>query len=135
MQRSSTHTRHLKARRSAEQFFLVAQELQNLVNPVPVEFESKRREKRQPRTLSISVQPLDEDFQNDGDVFWLVSRDISLRGIGMVSYDRIDHRFVRLGLIGESVSVIGKVRHNTSIGNEYPLYLVGVEFLNEMDFA
>jgi len=34
--------------------------------------------------------------------------------------------------MNESVSVIGNVQHNTSIGHHYPLFLVGIEFVNEI---
>lgn len=114
-----------------EEFLLVAQALQNLGHSSASPFEQKRHHKRTPRTLSISVQPLDDDFQPDGEPFWLVTRDISLKGIGMISSDPIEHQFVRIGLMDESTTVIGQVRHNSSIGHKHPLYLVGIEFLNK----
>ncbi|MEL7498235.1 MAG: PilZ domain-containing protein [Planctomycetota bacterium] len=117
---------------SAE-FYLVAQELQNLLSAKPTDFDSRRKHQRVPRSISISVEPVDADFQSQGEPFWVVSRDISRRGIGLISYDPIRHEFVRIGLLNENISVIGQVRHNTAIGHRYPLYLVGVEFLNEME--
>jgi hypothetical protein len=112
----------------SEQFLLVARALQNLGDSSLKQYQ-ERRHQRIPRSLSVSVQPLNEDFQPDGEPFWLVSRDISLTGIGLISLDPIVHRHVRLGLLDENVSVIGEVRHNSSIGTHHPLYLVGVEFI------
>lgn len=113
-------------------FFLVAQELQGMVDTEPSEFPSVRRHPRRLRSISISVQPLNDDFQPDGDLFWVVSRDISTRGLGLICPDAIGHGYVRVGLMNESVSVIGNVQHNTSIGHHYPLFLVGIEFVNEI---
>lgn len=114
-------------------FYAVAVELQRLIDPTPPEFSCRRRHQRTPRSISISVQPLDEDFQPVGEACWLVSRDISPGGIGLISYDPLESEYVRLGLLNEKVSVIGRVRHNTSIGHKYPLYLVGIEFANEIE--
>lgn len=116
-----------------EQFMIAVRTLQNLTEPEQSTFEPKRRHQRFLRSLSISVQPLDEDFQPDGELFWLVSRDISLKGIGLVSCDPIQHEYVRVGLLDQNISLIGKVRHNSSIGQQHPLYLVGVEFLSDED--
>lgn len=119
---------------AAQAFFEVAKELQNLIDPEFSLLDCQRNRDRTPRSISISVQPLNEHFHEQGEPFWLVSRDISVAGLGLVSYEAIKCEFVRIGLLNESVNVIGRVRHNTSIGNKYPLYLVGVEFLNEIEF-
>ena len=125
---------HLQSRPLAKhRFFLVAQELQQLIDPEPPEFLSVRRHPRTERSISISVQPLNDDFQPDGDLFWVVSRDISIKGIGLICHEPVAHGYVRIGLMNEAVTVIGKVRHNTSIGHHYPQFLVGIEFLNEID--
>ena len=121
------------ATKSPKEFFLVAQELQNLLDPKPSSFDSRRKHQRIPRSISVSVQPLDEDFQAVGRPFWVVSRDISIRGIGLISYEPIRHDYVRVALLNENVAVFGRVRHNTSIGHKCPLYLVGVEFLNDLN--
>lgn len=112
----------------SEQFYLVVRALQNLVGTDAPQ-DQRRRHQRIPRSLSISVQPLDDDFAADGETFYLVSRDVSMGGIGLISPDPIAHRYVRIGLLDESVSVIGEVRHNSSIGTHHPLYLVGIMFL------
>ena len=115
------------------EFFLVAQELRDLVDFEPPEFRGHRRSCREVRSISISIQPLNEDFQPTCDPFWVVSRDISTQGIGVISHDPIGHDYVRIGLMNEHVTAIGKVRHNTSIGEKYPLFLVGIEYLHPAD--
>lgn len=114
-------------------FYAVAVELQQLIDPTPPEFQCRRRHRRTPRSISVSVQPLDDDFDVNGDRFWLVSRDISPGGIGLISYDPIEADYVRLGLLNEKVSIIGRVRHNTSIGDKYPLFLIGIEFMSDIE--
>ena len=122
-----------KGKKKLRDFYAVAIELQQLIDPKPLEFDCRRRHERTPRSISVSVQPLNEDFVPVSDPFWLVSRDISPAGIGLISYDPIEVENVRLGLLNERVSIIGQVRHNTSIGHKYPLYLIGVEFLSEIE--
>jgi hypothetical protein len=117
------------------QFFLMAQQLQSLIEPDPHEHLAVRRQPRRLRSISISVQPLDDDFQPDGDRFWVVSRDISIKGLGLICHDPIAHGYVRVGLMNELATTIGNVRHNTSIGHEYPLFLVGIEFVNEIELS
>jgi hypothetical protein len=117
------------------EFFLVAQELRTIRGEHSPNRRNDRRTKRETRTISISVQPLDEDFQAVEDPFWVVSRDISPKGLGLICHDPIEHEYVRIGLLNEKITAIGRIRHNTPIGETYPLYLVGIEFLQETDFA
>lgn len=112
-------------------FFLAARESQGLGRIMATNRRGRRDNIRVPRSISVSIQPLDDDFRADGGVFWVVSRDISVKGLGLISYDPIYHEFVRVGLVDEGVSVIGRIRHNTSIGHDFPLFLVGVEFIIE----
>ena len=131
--RHNENAYHSRNRTPQTDFFLVAQRLRTMVDVEPSEYKSRRKHPRESRSISLSVQPLDEDFQKDGDLFWVVSRDISLKGVGLICPEPIDHQFIRVGLLEENVSVIGRVCHNTSIGSEYPLYLVGVEFIRETE--
>ena len=114
-------------------FFLAAQELRNINKGDATESRDARRNPRFTRTISISLQPLDNDFQPVGDEIWVVSRDLSPKGLGLICHDPINHEYVRVGLLNERITAIGRIRHNTSIGGMYPLFLVGIEFLHETD--
>ena len=89
----------------------------------------RRRHRRRYRSISLKIQPLNHDFHNDGEPFWVISRDISRSGLGFINSEPIQHDYLRIGLLDHEITVIGQVRHSTSIGDHYPLYLVGVEFL------
>jgi len=93
--------------------------------------DNRRQHRRDPVSISIRITPLDCDFQPDGDSFWTMSRDISLKGLGFVNPEPIEHRFIRIGLRDEGAKVTAKVCHCTSIGDRYPLYLIGVQFVEE----
>ena len=93
--------------------------------------KNKRRSRREPRSVSLSIQPLDLDFCPDGEAFWAVSRDVSNGGLGFVNSEPIQHEYVRIGLFDEAATMIARVCHSTSIGVKCPLYLVGVQFLDE----
>ncbi len=116
-------------------FFLVAQQLRDMVDLEPYEFQTRRGNPRTTRSLSVSLQPLDDDFQPCGNMFWVVSRDISPKGMGLICHDRLNCQYVRSGLMNEHVTVISRVCHNTSIGEKYPLFLVGIEFLNQLEMG
>lgn len=93
--------------------------------------KKQRKHKRQPRSISLSIQPLDLDFCPDGEAFWAVSRDVGNGGLGFINSEPIQHEYVRIGLFEEEATMIARVCHSTSIGVKYPLYLVGVQFLDE----
>ena len=115
-------------------FFLMAQQIRVRFEPKRLTSDDgdvncfRRKHQRTFRSISVSVQPLDDDFQPCGSVFWVISRDVSLHGMGLISHEPFAHRYVRLGLMEQSVSTIAEVRHNTAIGGKYPLFLVGVNF-------
>ena len=90
-----------------------------------------RSSNRYPKRLSLSIQPLDEDFLPDGEPFFAISSDMSKRGMGFILDEPMVHTHLRITLKDDNVSVIAELRHNTSIGIEYPMFLIGVEFLDE----
>ncbi len=79
----------------------------------------------------MQIQPLDLDFQPDGDSFWAMTRDISLRGIGFVNPEPVTHDFIRIGVLDFDKTIIARVCHSTSIGVDFPLFLIGVEFVGK----
>jgi len=96
------------------------------------ENDTRRASSRYPKRLSLMLQPLDEDFLPDGGSFFAISSDVSKRGLGLILDDPMaTNLHLRITLESEGASVVGVVRHSTSIGIEYPLYLIGVEFLDE----
>ncbi|MEM7452717.1 MAG: PilZ domain-containing protein [Planctomycetota bacterium] len=109
---------------SARRFVEVAR---GLSDPHP----GRRTEPRSPRSISLRVQLLDEDFHPAGDPFWTVSRDISVRGLGFIIPEPVDHKFLKIGLGENMPMVFSEVRHCTSIGQDYKLYLIGVRFLDD----
>ncbi|MDG1872752.1 MAG: hypothetical protein P8J27_02480 [Mariniblastus sp.] len=116
------------------EFISAAQKLKNMFNGNG-EFDSDRctrKHKRRMQSISVSVQPLDRDFKKSGEMFWVVSRDISIKGICLICNDPIKHAHIRIGLMNETVTAIGRIKHSTSVESRFPLYLVGVEFLNEL---
>lgn len=93
--------------------------------------DCRRKFQRHSQRLSLLIQPLTQDYLPQGEDFRAVSSDLSLKGMSFVYPDRVTNDFVRVSFENLSVSVICKVQHNSSIGIDYPLYLVGVEFLDE----
>ncbi|MFK7766991.1 MAG: hypothetical protein AB8B55_07195 [Mariniblastus sp.] len=129
--RDSDYSYHAQDTQINTDFFLVAQRLRTMGVEPSDDDNNKRKHRREVRSISLSIQPLDDDFQPEGPVFWVVSRDISVEGIGLISPEPIYQKHVRLGLLEERVTTIGRVCHSTSIGNEYPLYLIGIEFVSD----
>lgn len=134
MRRNTVSTFDSTWSQSDQDFFLTAQQLRIGTEPDKRQTDHaqgndfRRRHSRGLRSISVSIQPLDDDFQPCGSVFWVVSRDVSLQGMGLISHEAISSRYVRLGLMDQAVSTIAEVRHNTAIGGKYPLFLVGVKF-------
>ena len=93
--------------------------------------DCQRQFRRHSARLTLLIQPLTEDFQPDGEPFNAVSSDLSLKGMAFVNPEEVSHEFVRVSFDNLNVSVICKVQHNSSIGIDYPMFLVGVEFLDE----
>ncbi len=52
-----------------------------MANPI----SQSRSEQREPRSLSLEILPLDDDFQPAGNPFWSVSRDVSVQGLGVLN--------------------------------------------------
>ena len=91
----------------------------------------RRDNARLSKRLSLKIQPVDDNFFVDGEPIWAISSDISRRGMGFIIDDPMAHEYLRITLENEKVSVIAALRHCTSIGTTHPLYLIGVEFLDE----
>ena len=90
---------------------------------------SCREDVRHPKSISVIVQPLDDDFLSDGEPFWVMSRDVSRKGIAFVNVLPTQHQYVRLRMLDYDASAVCRVCHCTAIGDDLPVYLTGVEFL------
>jgi len=91
----------------------------------------KRSEDRMLRSVTVVIQPLDMDFQADGESFHTISRDISSNGMGFICKDPLLHEYIRIAMPEQTqATVIARVCYNLSVGNEYPLYLAGVQFVS-----
>ena len=89
----------------------------------------RRNDARTPRSVSLEIQPLNMDFQPDGESFYALSRDVSSNGLGFVNSDPLSHEYIRIGMPEQTeATIIAKVRYNLSVGVGYPLFLVGVSF-------
>ena len=110
------------------------QDFQDLISTLATTQEiacDRREETRICRSLSLVIQPLNENFHPVGDPFWALSRDINQQGLGFVNPDPVDHDFVRISICSYQATVVARVCHSTSLGLYYPLYLVGVEFVTD----
>ena len=115
-------------------FFLAAEQLKQMVDREPPSFSNVRRHQRS-MSIPVSIQPLDEDFNAVGEQFWAVSRDISPLGMALIFPEPLNFGYVRIGLLNKNASVISRVRHNTSIGETHPMFLVGVEFISGTELS
>lgn len=112
-------------------FFLAAQRFREIVRPnnrLRVG-ENPRKFIRELRSFSVTLQPLNDNFEPIGEPTWVVSRDLSQNGMGVISQDLIEHNYVRIRLPDDSRSVIGNIRHVTAIGLDCRLFLIGIEFV------
>jgi c-di-GMP-binding flagellar brake protein YcgR len=95
---------------------------------------NQRRESvRHPKSISVIVQPLNEDFLPDGEPFWVMSRDVSRNGMAFVNVLPTQHQYVRLRMLDYDASAVCRVCHCTAIGSDLPVYLTGVQFLEGED--
>ena len=90
--------------------------------------DNRRLDVRSPCSLAALIEPLDSDFQRCGDPFFVTSRDITENGIGFVHPVKVLEEYVRVELVAHQTSVIGRVCHNTDVGFNLPMYLVGIQF-------
>ena len=101
--------------------------LQSLCSPKEAS-DNRRTDVRSPCSLATLIEPLDSDFQSCGDPFFVTSRDITENGIGFVYPAKVLEEYVRVELVAHQTSLIGRVCHNTDIGFNLPMYLVGIQF-------
>ena len=110
----------------------VVEEFYTLVWELSKSGFERRTEERIAISVALKIQPLDMDFHVDGESFLALTRDFSQGGLGFISPEPFDHKHLRLSIPGNgTASIIGRVCYNLPVGDEQPLYLVGVQFVSQ----
>ncbi len=105
--------------------------LSDIAEPVEVE---RRKYSRVPQSLILNIQPLNNDLQPVGDSFQAITRDVSTNGVGFLYNSPFPTKYVRVGATKHSVSQsVARVCFNKAYYGEKVVYLVGVEFIDELD--
>jgi hypothetical protein len=93
----------------------------------------RRIESRNPVTIPVTIQCLDGYYRPTGSSITAVTNNLSGGGIGLVSPRPIDCKSILVLLksqSGESLNLIGTVRHCTAVGDQYH---VGASFVVQWD--
>ena len=96
--------------------------------------KDRRRHKRIPRSIGITVQPLDVEHMECAHSFFAITRDISVGGLAYMSPNVTESELVMLTLESDpSRGVVSRVCGSSLIhANEYErVFLTSVEFLFE----
>ncbi len=98
----------------------------------PFPWREQRLEKRNLMVVPVLGRPVDDAYRPIDEPFWLVSRDISSKGIGLVHMDRFDHKLLALqmSIAGEEVVVIGRVEWQRGTG---PFCSTGAVFVDKLE--
>jgi hypothetical protein len=90
----------------------------------------RRAEARVPKSILLHVQPLDSNFDPNGQPFKAVTRDFSDAGLGFLHKHEFESEYVQIGPNEHSQSQsIARVCYNVAYGGGADLYLIGVAFL------
>jgi hypothetical protein len=93
---------------------------------------NRRGDTRTPRSLVLTVQPLNQRLEPVGESFRAVTRDISETGMGFLHQFPFPTNFVRIGPTADSISQsLARVCYNVVYQGDEMMYLVGVEFESE----
>ena len=91
----------------------------------------RRANERYTMVLPVVVQPVDEQFNSVGDIFDVVTRDLSPKGVGLIHLDPIFHEFLALHMIlaNTEVNVVARVVWRSPLG---PFCGTGAEFISRL---
>jgi hypothetical protein len=95
-----------------------------LTSGVFIPGKERRKEPRYAVAIIVEVQPLDKDFQPAGDVFRVVTRDISASGIGILDSRPVDCKYLAVQLTnpeGEQMQMVMEVLRCQRLGNIYDI--------------
>ena len=90
---------------------------------------NRRNYDRVPWRTTIEVQPLTEDLSPCEDSFQALSSDISREGLGIVAPILPTSPYIRITVPETEVAMFATIIHTTDIGDDYPQYLIGTEFM------
>ncbi|MEM7474872.1 MAG: PilZ domain-containing protein [Planctomycetota bacterium] len=105
------------------------QAFKSILKNLTVGNPNRRDSDRVPWRSSVELHPLDADFNPAGEKLKAFSSDISRKGIGLISPLPVEHEFVKIVVPDAELSLYGRVMHTTNIGDEWPQFLVGIQFL------
>jgi len=99
----------------------------------PWQGENRRRWRRCKRVTYVELQPLDADLVLSGKPVWGMTRDFSRHGIGLTTAYKLNCTYVKITVREDGYTGVAIIRHLRNIASdlEQPLYLVGVELVDE----
>ena len=122
----------------AEYFSHPPEALSELVQRLTEEFHDfesirdRRSGTRLRRAIPVLVQPISKNFRPLASCFQALTRDISTRGIGLISIKSIQYQFVaiRLTMNGKQIDVAAEVLRCEQLGI---YYVVGCQFITKLN--
>ena len=98
----------------------------------PHPWRDRRLEKRNLMVIPVLGRAVDDNYQPIDEPFWLVSRGISSRGIGLVHMDRFEHKLLALQMTiaGEEVVVVTRIEWQRGTG---PFCSSGASFVAKLE--
>ncbi|QDV47149.1 hypothetical protein Enr13x_70580 [Stieleria neptunia] len=93
----------------------------------------RRASRRVPRTLEISVQPMDLQMKESGRSFFAITRDISQGGLAFLSSQKSDFEKAVVSLNeGIAPGIVCRICHSSMIHSSGPeeVWLTNVEYLH-----
>ncbi len=109
--------------------------IERLTSGVFAPEKERRKEPRYSVATIVEVQPLDEEFQSQGDVFQVVTRDISASGIGILDSRPVNCKYLAVQLTspeGRQMQMVMEVLRCQPMGN---IYDIGGKFVTEQGAA
>ncbi|MDV6029089.1 MAG: PilZ domain-containing protein [Phycisphaera sp. RhM] len=93
----------------------------------------RRASRRVPRTLEISVQPMDVQMKETGRSFFAITRDISQGGLAFLSSQKSDFEKAVVSLNdGVAPGIVCRICHSSLVHSSGPeeVWLTNVEYLH-----
>ena len=111
---------------SEKEIFLAVSRLIDLVPDDPP--GDRRLGDRTQVTVSVEIQPLDDDFEPLGEIVQGVTSNLSSMGIGLIADEEIKTRYVQVKLFaaGSQPIFVVDIRHAETCG---PFHIIGGEFV------